>query len=136
MTQFFRSAWSWLVVLFAVLLVVQFFLAGIGAYQVPKGSYDTQWGAHRAFGDLLLVLGLILLVVALAARLPTRLAGYTAALFVLLVIQFLLGKLGGTSASGLGALHAVNALIIVSLAAVLGHAARAYLPMERSRPAT
>jgi hypothetical protein len=134
MTQFFRSAWSVLILLFVALLLVQFFLAGIGAFQVPKGSYDDQWVAHRGLGDLLLLLTLLLLLVALAARLSRRLSAFTGLLFALMIVQFVLGQLSGTTVSALGALHPVNALLILGVAGILTHQARAYLPFERFRP--
>jgi hypothetical protein len=96
----------WLSVMM-IAIAAQFFFAAAGAFGAM--SYDT----HKTLGSLIVLGGLIALLLALWARLaivPIAIA------FVLLIVQFVLGK-QGIDHPWLGALHGLNALAI---AAVLG----------------
>lgn len=99
-----------LVVLALACLVVQFYLAGRGAF--GAASYE----AHETLGHILEPVALILLIATVAIP-ATRNKGdiiQAAAFLVLVVVQTLLATAGASVA----ALHPVNALIIVGL--VLG----------------
>ena len=129
-TRVMRSTWTVLTWIFLVAIPVQFYLAGLGAFHAFKSD---PWNAHAAWGTLMGLLALLMLLVALAARLPRRLLGFTALLFVLMVIQFILGGLGD-SAKGVAALHPVNALLIIGVAIMLVFRSRIYSPVARFRP--
>lgn len=102
--------------LFLLLGIVMFFLAGLGAFGVE--SYDS----HSALGTFLGVLALIILVLAVVGRRGALPA--SAALFVLMIVQTLLGSIG-EDVGILGALHPVNALLVLAAA----HQAARGLPL-------
>ncbi|HEY0738953.1 MAG TPA: DUF6220 domain-containing protein [Herpetosiphonaceae bacterium] len=93
--------------LFAGGIAIQVFLAGAGVLVNP--SYFVM---HTTFGHILELFPLLLLIVGLVARLPWRLLGLTALLFVLFMLQyfFLYGVASVTGLVVLRAFHAVNAL--------------------------
>jgi len=116
-----RVAHRWIVDLFAVLLVVQFFLAGLGAFTTVhnKQYSDNNFGPHGVLGTVLVVVALVIAVLAAIGRwspTATRLSG---ALLALMVLQFVLGVAGAGSAPVLGGLHAVNAVLIVAVVYLL-----------------
>src|ERR1700691_1109795 len=94
----------WLSVMM-VAIAAQFFFAAAGAFGAM--SYDT----HKTLGSLIVLAGLIALLLALAARLAIV---PVAVGFVLLVVQYVLGK-QGLHHPWLGALHGLNALAIAAL---------------------
>ena len=93
--------------LFAGGIAIQVFLAGAGVLVNP--SY---FAMHTTFGHILEMFPLLMLIVGLIARLPWRLVGLTALLFVLFMLQyfFLYGIAAATGIVMLRAFHAVNAL--------------------------
>jgi Family of unknown function (DUF6220) len=93
-----------LALLFVVGGVVQFILAGYAAF----GGSD--WDPHAAFGTVLTVIALIVLILAVVGRRPALQA--SAILFGLMILQNILGAVGD-SAPALGALHPLNGLIIL-----------------------
>lgn len=95
-----------LALLFLALVVVQFFLAGLGAFGAESYS------AHRGLGDALGLLGLVLLILAAVGRREALQA--SAVLFVLLIVQAILGG-AGDDVGVLGGLHPVNALAILGV---------------------
>jgi hypothetical protein len=126
--------------LFVILIPIQFYLAGHGAFEyhntAAKARTDA-WGAHAGVGDLMLLISLLALLVALAGRLPRRLLIFAGALFVFMVIQLLLAVAFGdnTSTRWIAALHPVNALIVTGLGGMLAVRARQYLPFGPWREA-
>jgi hypothetical protein len=151
MTRAFRSIWSVLISLFLIMIPIQFYLAGHGAMEganvathvgdkgihITRTIMSTAWDPHSAFGTLMLLVSLLILLVALGARLPRRLLGMTAGLFVLMVIQaIVLGAFNDSSSTRwIAAIHPVNALVIIGLAIALMVRGREYLPIARFRPA-
>jgi len=107
--------------LFGVLLVVQFFLAGLGAFTTVhnKKYSDNNFAAHGVVGTALVVLALVLMIVALMGRWSAWATRVSVALFGLMVVQFVLGVAGANSSPVLGGLHAVNAMLITAATAVL-----------------
>ena len=88
-----------------VAIAAQFFFAAAGASGAM--SYHT----HKVLGSLIVVAGLVALALAFAARfaiVPIAIG------FVLLVVQYVLGK-NGLAHPWLGALHGLNALAIAAL---------------------
>jgi hypothetical protein len=126
-----RIGYSLVAWLFAIAAVVQIYLAGLGIF-VPPESFEL----HRNVGYGVGVLGLILLVLAFAARMPLRVIGATALLFVLMILQSVLVFMR-TDQPNIAALHPVNGFLIVLLAVwvawkTLGYI-RAPLPVEPVR---
>ena len=96
----------------ALMIVAQFFLAGAGAFGA------TSFDAHRTIGSLAVLVALVGLVLSA----PTgRHRGHTAAVFGLLVVQALLGSLGGDE-PWIGALHGLNAIAVMGAAGSLAQA--------------
>ena len=134
-----RAASKYLVGLFFVGVVAQIGLAGVGAFHTVSKNDDGplakekagDWfGPHAAVGYLLVLLSLLLLLVAFAAR-DGRLRRGAGLLFGLMIVQVLLAWLGG-GVWALGFLHPINALAIFGLSGMM--AAAEWRP-ERARPA-
>jgi mannose/fructose/N-acetylgalactosamine-specific phosphotransferase system component IID len=133
-----RSVWSTLVWLVLVMLPVQFFLAGYGAFAFKHGTTttrDNDWTAHAAFGSIIGLVVILVLISGLLSRLPRQQTGMTVGLFVLMIVQIVLAGIGD-SVSWIGALHPVNALLITGLTMSLAIRAREYLPFGRSQAAS
>jgi Family of unknown function (DUF6220) len=96
----------------ALLVVAQFFLAGAGAFGA------TSFDAHQTLGSVAVLVALVGLVLALVTR---RLLGHTAAVFGLLVLQAVLGTLGGDE-PWIGAFHGLNAVAVMASAGSLAQA--------------
>jgi hypothetical protein len=103
------------------LVAVQFALAGLGAFTMnknPATPTDHAYEAHMVLGVIIAVLTVLVLAVSLADRAARghrrtlRLAGMLAVLA--LIVEPLLGE-GGTRVPFLGALHALNGLVICAL---------------------
>jgi hypothetical membrane protein len=105
-------------VLYLVGAVVQFFLAGLGVFGAE--SYD----AHRAFGLVLVLVTLALLVLALVGRMPRMTTILTVVLLGLNVLQMFLANV---DVGEVAALHAVNGVLIVFVAHELTQRSRRYL---------
>ncbi len=109
------AAWRYLIVLFVVVVVVQFFLAGVGVFNPSESSepYDP----HSAVGFLGAMVGsLLLMLLALIAWRDRMITGGSVALFILsAIIQPALAEFN----SWAGPFHAVNGLIILGLSATL-----------------
>lgn len=89
------------------------------------------WGrdGHGIIGLLLLALSLLLPLVGLLAQLPGRMVGLSFLLFVLVIIQVVLGSIGG-NVPLLAALHPANAMILFGLNLVLIFQARQMLRVD------
>jgi hypothetical protein len=96
----------------ALMIVSQFFFAGAGAFGA------TSFDAHRTIGSVAVLVALLGLVVSAATG---RHRGHSAAVFGLLVLQALLGTLGGDE-PWIGALHGLNAIAVMGAAGTLAQA--------------
>lgn len=121
MTQIQKGAhalWRFLIAIFAAATVVEVFLAGFGVFRTdPDGQhkkFDTAFDPHGALGFFLQVGALLLLIVALIAWREKRLIGFSALLFVLMVLQTVFAGLGEDH-PWVGGLHPINGFIIVGM---------------------
>lgn len=105
--------------IYLVGVVVQFFLAGLGAF--GASSYD----AHQGLGLALGVVALLLLALAIVGRVPRPLFLFTVLLVGLSVLQMVLANLDDVRE--LAALHVVNALVIFYVAQAIMQRSRRYL---------
>jgi hypothetical protein len=109
----------------------QFFLGGLYAFAGDGVE------VHRTLGNLLMLLGLVVLILAAVGRREALQA--SAVLFGLLILQQVLGITGRELAGVLGALHTVNGLLVLG-AAMLAAAGRPVRPAhgssDRGRRAT
>jgi hypothetical protein len=121
-----RSLHGGLAHLFAGLVVVQFFLAGLGAFTTihNKKFNDNNFGPHAILGTLMVVIALVIVVVALVGRWSPRATRLSGGLFGLMVLQLVLAGIGSGSAPVVGGLHAANALFITVVAYLLVRDAR------------
>ena len=125
-----RIAYSLVVWLFAVAAIIQIYLAGTAITNLGgTGNFEQ----HRNVGYLIGVLGLILLVLSFAAKMPLRVVAASALLLGLVALQSVL-VIFFKSQSNVAALHPVNGFIIVLLSVwiawkTLGYI-RAPLPVE------
>jgi hypothetical protein len=106
-----------LTAIYLLAVIVQFFLAGLGAF-------SGDWDVHTGVGFVVSLSSLLLLVVAAIARLPRRMFLMTLLLVGLNALQILLPHL---ETDELAALHPVNALVIVIVAYTLMQSSRVYL---------
>ena len=132
----------WAAIVFLA-VVVQVGFAGYGAFDVAKtvdegtvntDQFEDAFGLHIAFGYLVVLMGLVLLVLSLVARRGRREAG---GLFGLLVLQVLLAWFG-FEVPAIGFFHPVNALFIFGLSGWIAWTAwrgRAATPAVPSAPA-
>jgi hypothetical protein len=132
MTRVFRPIWAVLIWLVVLMIPVQFYLAGRGAFafhQAAASARDDAWAAHAIFGTLMGLVVLLALLAGLAARLPRRLLGLTGVLFVLMLVQMVLAGFGDDSSTRwLAAAHPANALLLTGVAVMLAARSRVYLP--------
>jgi Family of unknown function (DUF6220) len=118
--------WLWLL-LAAVVLQIAF--AGFGAFDVSdklasegvsvdEEGYDDSWELHLAFGYLVLLGGLVTFILALVARVGRQRVLHSLGIFGLLILQMLLAWFG-SEIPIIGALHPINAFIILGAVATL-----------------
>lgn len=98
--------------LFVLCVLLQVFLAGGGIFAAPAW-----WPMHKAFGMMISLLPLALLLLAWPGKLGRRALWFSALAFVLIGLQPVFITLPGKlDLPVLSALHPVNALIIFGLA--------------------
>lgn len=120
------TAYSGLAWLIAAVVVVQFFLAGLGIF--GASSFE----AHEQVGGILHGVTLLVLLLAIAGPRSGRDIGMGFALVAITTLQILLPETRD-DAPGLAALHPVLALVLLGLAMHIG---QRYLARPAARPAT
>ena len=78
---------------------------------ISEKTFDHGFGFHTAFGYLIFLAGIILLLLALAARLGKRRVLLSLAVPLLVAVQIVLAWISG-SVHAVGILHGINALVI------------------------
>jgi hypothetical protein len=111
---FGRTALAIVAWVFAALLLVQVFLAGLGVFDSPR-DFDM----HRQFGYTIGLLTIVLIVLALVARAPKGLVALTVLSFVQMVLQSVFVALRGDLPQ-LAALHPVNGVLLLVNTLVIG----------------
>jgi Family of unknown function (DUF6220) len=118
--------WLWLLL---ALVVLQIAFAGFGAFDVAEKaasegasvdeeSIDDSWGLHTGFGYLILLGSLIAFVLALVARVGRQRVLHSLGIFGLVILQILLAWFG-SEVPIIGALHPLNAFLILGAVATL-----------------
>ncbi|TWD75410.1 hypothetical protein FB561_6850 [Kribbella amoyensis] len=115
-----RKLFSALSTLLVLAIVLQFFLAGMGAFDAA--GRDESFAPHRALGYGILLIAVLLTLLAAAARLPGRLIGGTGLVAGLVLLQIVIAVTAGaidgsggttsTTAKLVFGLHAINAVAI------------------------
>lgn len=110
-----RLVWilAWI---YGICVPLQVFFAGLGVFKANVAgnlleSYRPYYGLHVNFGYLLGLLSLVILILSLLARVPSRIWRTTGLLFLLNVLQSTL-IYSAKDTPVVGALHPVNALAI------------------------
>jgi hypothetical protein len=123
---------AWVSVLF-VAIVVQVALAGYGSFYAAEKTknagqvlthhqFDHGFSAHDALGYLIFLASIVLVLIALGARLGRRGVLLALAVPVLVLIQILLA-IAGENTPAVGVLHPVNGFLILGLVGMLTHRA-------------
>jgi uncharacterized protein DUF6220 len=111
-----RDLHRYLLSIFMLGVVVQFFLAGLGVFKVTGGAseqrFDDVFAPHRALGNVLFVVAIVVLLAAVVARLPRARVAVSAALVVLVFLQSVFADNGP---AWFRAVHPVNAALILAL---------------------
>ena len=122
-----RGVYKYFVSIMTVAVVVQIGLAGFGAFDtadklssegssINEKSFENSFGPHAALGTFIVLSGLVLLLISFGTRDGRRMKR-SGIIFGLLVLQLLLAWTGASVPFLLGALHPLNAFLIL---AVLG----------------
>ncbi|HEU4812552.1 MAG TPA: hypothetical protein VFT00_10475 [Nocardioides sp.] len=103
------------------------------------GGFTAEWGfaIHMFFNGTILIplTSLVLLIISFFAGVPGGVK-FAAGIFGLVVLQaFVLPMLSREAGSGFGALHGVNALVLMGVAIMAGMRASAARTAEASQPA-
>jgi hypothetical protein len=108
--------------LFVAGVVGQVFLAGLGVFGVPAGDFST----HRDFGYLVGWLTLVILVLAIAGRLPRRVIGLSALLLILFALQSVFVAIRDEYPA-VAALHPLNGFLILLVGIIIARDARRFI---------
>lgn len=127
-----RRVFAGLATVLALAVVAQFYFAATGAFDTAPN--DEAFAVHRSLGYGIMLFALLITIVAALARMPGRLIGMSGLIAGLAVLQGLIraladafGDSGDTSTTTgrfVFGLHAVNALIIMTLAGTVARQAR------------
>jgi hypothetical protein len=121
----FRGIYKYFVSLMALAIVVQIGLAGFGAFDtadklssdgssVDEKSFENSFGPHAALGTFIVLSGLLLLLFSFGTRDGRRMKR-SGIIFGLLVLQLMLAWTGASVPFLLGALHPLNAFLILAV---------------------
>lgn len=120
---------AWAALLFLA-IVVQVGFSGYGAFyaakkvdddkQIAKHTFEHGFSPHAALGTIVIIAGLILVVLALAARVGRPHVMQSLWVFLLLILQLILAAIG-FAVPALGWLHPINALVVVGFSGRLAH---------------
>ena len=119
----FRTIYRFWVTLMTAAVVLQIAFAGYGAFDtadkvdggtVDEDSFENSFDPHIALGYFLFLGSLVLLLLSFGARGRQRILR-SVGVVVLLVIQILLAWTGASAPYAAGALHALNAFLILGL---------------------
>ena len=120
----FRTAYRYWAALVAAAVVVQFFFAGVGVFRVyhtaDKGGvrdedvFEDKFNLHAALGNILILAGIVLFLLALGARAGRTRVLLSLAVPVLIFVNSLLAYAGEDTA-WVGAFHVLVGLGILGL---------------------
>ena len=125
---FAGAAYRWLMAAFVLCVVVQFFLAGAGAFgqelggDAPALDDQNSWDAHRVFGVVMFLIAILLLLACLAWWSERIWLMGTFLVALLTFVQFPLASVGRDH-RWVGALHPANAGLILLISAWLTYRA-------------
>jgi Family of unknown function (DUF6220) len=121
--QALRTVHRYWALLLAIAVLVQIGTAGYGAFNAADKSdpgplsehqFSDGFDFHNGFGYFIFLGAIVLLLLALGARLGRRRVGMSAVLVLLLAVQIVLAWAGESSA-WIGIFHPINAFLILGL---------------------
>ena len=115
--------YRWVLLVFLLAGVAQVFLAGLGVFSLEdqglEAAGDTAFAPHRDLGFTMAGIALLILLLAVIARLGARaIAGSAVLVLLTSLVQSLLAGLGEDHVA-YGALHALDGLLILGIAGCL-----------------
>jgi hypothetical protein len=112
-----RTGLALVAALFAVLLIVQIFLAGLGVSD-GQGNFETHW----SFGYTIGLLTIVMIVLAIVGPVPRFLLGLSVLTLVQMFLQSVfVGMLEGNPS--IAALHPVNGVLLLIVTLVIARQA-------------
>jgi hypothetical protein len=119
-------AYGYLAAFFVLGVLVQVYLAGIGIFGInsTKVADATSLDPHRAWGTVLMVLSLILLILALIAWASRATVIWTLVLALLVIVAQTALAAAGDNSKWFGGLHALDGMVILLLSLWLAIMAR------------
>lgn len=116
----------WGLALFLIAGLVQIFLAGLGIFEFKGGKLAdaSSFDAHRGLGFAMGGVALLLLILALVARVSTPTIVLSAVLAILSAVMQSILAAAGENTAFFGGLHALDGLLILGIAGYLHGAAR------------
>jgi hypothetical protein len=112
-----RTALAILAGVFAVLLLIQVFLAGLGVFDGPE-----RFATHRDFGYGISLLIIVMIVLSIVGRGPARLIGLSVLLEVQILLQSVFIVMRADNPQ-VAALHPVNGVLMLVVSLVLAREA-------------
>jgi hypothetical protein len=103
--------------LFAICLIVQIFLAGLGIFDGPR-NFET----HRNFGYTIGLLTLAMIVLAIVGRVPRLLLGLSVLTLVQMFLQSVFVAMRDSNPT-IAALHPVNGVLLLIVVLVIARQA-------------
>lgn len=117
-----RTIFKWWVAVLLVGVLLQIAFAGYGAFYaaekvddnpIDEDTFNDGFGLHTGLGYLLFLGAIVLVVLALLSRPGKRKVWHSAGILGLLVVQILLAWFGYAVPAVFGALHPLNAFLIL-----------------------
>jgi hypothetical protein len=119
-TSGMTTAYRALAILTTLVIIAQFFLAGLGAFHAIHTGNAKRFSLHETVGYIIVGLSIVLFVAAVLARLGARALGMVAFLILLAgPVQVLLAKAGADHNDFWGALHGLVGALILGFASTL-----------------
>jgi hypothetical protein len=122
-----RAVYRYWISIVALAVVVQIGLAGYGAFYaadkvsdttIDEDTFETGFGAHIGLGYFIFLGTVLAVIFVLLARPGKRVVLMTVGLLALVFLQIVLASIG-ESVPAVGALHPINAFIILGLVGAL-----------------
>ncbi|HEY5351677.1 MAG TPA: DUF6220 domain-containing protein [Streptosporangiaceae bacterium] len=119
------AAYRYLIAFFVLGVLVQVYLAGVGVFGINarKVAKASSFDPHRAWGSVLMIVSIILLILALAAWKSVRAVLATFLLALLVVVAQTVLAAAGDSNKWVGGAHALDGMVILLLSLGLAVAA-------------
>ena len=116
-----RKGFTGLAYLFIAAVVLQVFLAGIGVFGNWHAGADSNLDPHRALGNILMLVALVLFILAVVGRMGRTIWGLSLLLTVIVVLQSVWVNI---DSRWVEAIHPTMAIVIFALGHFLAQQSR------------